>query len=71
MGFSWWPPNSWRIADSALSANSSRWREANREYNADVDAVAVILGIFQRRGFGVAVLGAGADVGVVHDVEWS
>lgn len=34
--FSSWPPNSLRIADNARSAKSSRPREPNREYSAEV-----------------------------------
>jgi Protein of unknown function, DUF488 len=39
-GFSSWPPNCLRIAESALSANSSKSREAKRESSAAVSTGA-------------------------------
>ena len=39
-GFSWWPPNCLRIADSTLFANSPSSRDENREYSAAVSTSA-------------------------------
>ena len=39
-GFSWWPPNCLRIAESTLFANSPSSREEKREYSAAVSTSA-------------------------------